>query len=522
MKRVLTASEMREIDRLTVEEAGVSSLLLMENAAAQVVRALESEFAPLGEHRVVVLSGKGANGGDGLAIARQLLVQGLAAEVQVALVADPSELRGDTAANWRMAEGVGVPMTVVPDWAGWQGFREQVMRATLVVDALLGTGLEGAARGLVGDVIEDLGRNFGHVSFAAVDLPSGMPSDGGDLSERRCPADLTVTFTAPKISQVVAPGCDHLGTLRVVPIGTPERLIDRLEGAPLCLLEASEAEALCRPRKTGSHKGSFGHVGVVGGSRAKPGAAIMAGMAAARAGAGLTTVVTAETATSSVVAAAPELMTVPVAESEDGSMDATAFDFGILDGFSVLVVGPGFGVGNDAIRLCQRLVRDSTRPMVVDADGITALSRESEWSSGSAVLVLTPHPGEMARLLGTTAATVQADRIGVARRFAAERDAYVVLKGARTVVAAPDGRVFINPTGGPGMATGGSGDVLAGMIGGLLAQFPGVDPVLVIGGAVYLHGLAGDLATARQGEQAMLATDILEFLPQAVQCVRRG
>jgi NAD(P)H-hydrate epimerase len=160
--------------------------------------------------------------------------------------------------------------------------------------------------------------------------------------------------------------------------------------------------------------------------------------------------------------------------------------------------------------------------MVVDADGITALSRESEWSSGSAVLVLTPHPGEMARLLGTTSATVQADRIGVARRFAAERDAYVVLKGARTVVAAPDGRVFINPTGGPGMATGGSGDVLAGMIGGLLAQFPGFDPAMVIGGAVYLHGLAGDLATARQGEQAMLATDILEFLPQAVQRVRRG
>jgi hydroxyethylthiazole kinase-like uncharacterized protein yjeF len=522
VKRVLTASEMRDVDRLTVEQTGIPSLLLMENAAAQVVRAIEEDFAPLGEHRIVVLCGKGANGGDGLAIARQLHVQGLAGEVQAAMVADPLQLRGDAAANLRMAQGVGVALTVISDEAGWKGYRAQVMRATLVVDALLGTGLLGAAHGLIGEVIDDLSQHFGHLKFAAVDIPSGMASDAGVLLDPRCPADLTVTFTAPKVGQVISPGCECLGSLRVAPIGTPASLIDGLEGAPLFVLEAGDAATLSAPRRADLHKGSFGHVGIVGGSRSKPGAAIMAGMAAARSGAGLTTVVTAASATSSVVAAAPELMTVPVAESEDGSMDSAALDLSQLDPFSVVVLGPGLGVSEDVVQLCGRLVREATRPMVVDADGLTALSRDGNWSSGSAVLVLTPHPGEMARLLGVTVAAVQGDRIGVARRFATERDAYVVLKGARTVLAAPDGRVLINPTGGPGMATGGSGDILAGLIGGLLAQFAGIDPALVIGGAVYLHGLAGDLAAQDLGEQAMLATDILEFLPQAVRRVRHS
>lgn len=520
MRRVLTAAEMREVDRLTIEDVGIPSLLLMENAAAQVVRAIETRFAPLCKHRVVVLCGKGANGGDGLAITRQLHVQGLAGEVEAALVADPLQLTGDAAANWRMTEGVGVPTTVVSDTAGWQQYRERVMRATLVVDALMGTGLSGAARGLVGEVIADLSKNFSHVQFAAVDMPSGMAADSGDLLEPRCPADLTVTFTAPKVSQVVSPGCNHVGALRVVPIGTPRLIVDHLEGESLWLMEANDAARLTASRSPETHKGTFGHVGVVGGSRSKPGAVVMAGTAAARSGAGLTTVVTAESAASAVVAASPELMTVPVATKSDGSMDARALGTGDLAEFSVVVLGPGFGIGDEAGELCRRLIKEATQPMVVDADALTALSRDSDWAHGSPLLVLTPHPGEMARLLGTTSAVVQSDRIGTARRYAAQRDAYVVLKGARTVIAAPDGRVLINPTGGPGMASGGSGDILAGIIGGLLAQFPDRDPLAVLGGAVYLHGLAGDLAAQDLSEQAMLATDILEYLPQAIQRVR--
>lgn len=520
MQRILTASEMREVDRRTTEETGIPSLLLMENAAAQVVRGLEAEFGPLSDHRIVILCGKGANGGDGLAIARQLWVQGLARELQAALLADPAQLEGDAAVNWRMAEGLDVPVSIISDSADWQAFRDQVLRATLIVDALLGTGLQGPVRGLVGQAIDDLSRNFGHIPFVAVDLPSGMPSDGGDLVGAICPANLTVTFTAPKISQAFLPGCERIGKLRVAAIGSPESLINGLAGMPLFLLGAEDAAPLCGPRKTDAHKGSFGHVGVLGGSRSKPGAAILAGMTSARSGSGLTTVVTARSAAPLVVAALPELMTIPVSESQDGTMGADQFDLSALDAFSVLVIGPGFGVSEESSRLCLSILRHAEQPVVADADALTALSQTAEWECEAQTLVLTPHPGEMARLTGLSTAEVQQDRIDVSRRLAAERAAYVVLKGARTIIACPDGRTFINPTGGPGMATGGSGDVLAGLIGGLLAQYPEQDPALVVAGAVYLHGLSGDLAAASLGEQSMLATDILEFLPQAIRQVQ--
>jgi NAD(P)H-hydrate epimerase len=513
---------MREVDLLTSETAGIPSILLMESAAAQVVRALEEEFAPLSVQRIVVLCGRGNNGGDGLAIARQLWVQGLAGEVQAVLVADPASLKGDAAANWRMARSVGVPLQIVTNAADWQAFRGSVLRATLAVDALLGTGLEGPARGLTGEVIDDLSRNFRHVSFAAVDIPSGMPSDTEQLFEPRCRADVTVTFSAPKLSQVSPAGPAQTGRLRIAPIGTPNSLLEGLAGPPLYWLRPQDAQFLCAARPADSHKGSFGHVGVVGGSRPKPGAAIMAAMAAARSGAGLTTVVTAESAAAPVIAAAPELMTVPALESADGSMSEQSFDAIPLDAFTVLVLGPGLGTSDENFRLCRRLIQTAKQPVVADADALTALSREPQWPRRSGILVLTPHPGEMARLVGLTSQQVQADRIGVARRLSSERQAYVVLKGACTVIAAPDGRAFLNSTGSPGMATGGSGDVLAGMIGGLLAQFPAADPALVLCGAVYLHGLAAELAVAALGEQAMLATDILKFLPAAVHAVQQA
>jgi len=513
---------MREVDRLTTEQAGIPSLLLMENAAAQVVRALEQEFAPLSRQRIVVLCGKGNNGGDGLAVARQLWVQRLAGEVEAVLLADPASLSGDAAANWRMAQGVGVPLHVVTDTAGWQAFRGRALRATVAVDALLGTGLDGPARGLIGEVIDDLSRNFGHLSFAAVDIPSGMPSDTDQLFDPRCRANVTVTFSAPKLSQVLPAGPAQTGRLRIAPIGTPGSLLEGLAGPPLYWLQPQDAKFLCVPRQVDSHKGSFGHVGVVGGSRPKPGAAIMAGIAAARAGAGLTTVVTAQSATASVIAAAPELMTVPAPESADGSMSEPGFEPISLDAFSVLVLGPGLGTSDENVRLRRRLIQRTHQPKVVDADALTALSRESRWPRSSGTLVLTPHPGEMARLVGTTSDAVQADRIGIARWLSSERQAYVVLKGAVTVIAAPDGRAFLNSTGSPGMATGGSGDILAGMIGGLLAQFPAVDPALVLCGAAYLHGLAGELAAAELGEQAVLASDSLKFLPRAVRSVQQA
>ncbi len=517
MRRILTAAEMREADRLTIE-AGVAGIVLMENAASRTVEAMAEAFSPLAEHRILVLCGKGNNGGDGLAVARQLTIRGLAPDLTVVLFASKKDLKGDAAANLKMLEAVGVKVRSARTFEAWKGLLDRTLRATLVVDALLGTGLSGPARGLLADVIRDLRDNFSHARFIAVDMPSGMPSDTGEAAEPTCPADLTVTFTAPKISQAIAPNCWSVGELRVGRIGTSDELLADLPGEPLWLMERRDVAPLVRPRDRSANKGTFGHVAVVAGSRSKPGAAVMAGTAAARSGAGLTTVITARHAASLIVAATPELMTIPAEELEDGSMGDLSVDDSWFERATVVALGPGLGTAPENQALVRRLVAEVEQPLVVDADGLTALAAvdKKPWPRRTKTLVLTPHPGEMARLSGLTIDQVQGDRIGVARDIAKGQRAYVVLKGDRTLTACPDGRVFVNPTGTPGMASGGSGDVLLGMIAGFLAQFPKLPVETVVAGAVYLHGLAGERAAADLSEQAMLAMDILGYLPDAI------
>jgi NAD(P)H-hydrate epimerase len=515
MLRVLTAAQMREADRITIEEKGIPGLILMENAGAAVVGLLLHELSPLSGQRILILCGKGNNGGDGLVAARHLIVRRLA-DPTVVLFAAEDELSEDAAANLRMLRAAGADVETVTSVNAWRELRDRTLPATVVVDALLGTGIQGAVRGLLGDVIADLNANWKHARLVAVDIPSGMPSDEGESVQDPLRADHTVTFTAPKLSQVLLPNAARVGRLHIARIGTSDDVVNSLGGVRVYLSEPADFCRLFRPRDLEAHKGSFGHVAVVGGSRSRPGAAAMAGTAALRAGTGLCTVVTAAGATAAVIAVTPELMTEPVAELDDGTM--RGFDIALLAGKDVVAVGPGLGVSEPNLELVRRILTSIEVPIVVDADALRVIGEQ--WRSGSRAVVATPHPGEMARMTGRSTAEVQRDRLSIARDFAERRGVITVLKGARTVIACPDGRVFINPTGTPAMATGGAGDILTGLIAGLLAQFPGEAPETVVTAGVWLHGRAGEVAAERWGEQALLATDLLDALPRAMSELR--
>jgi NAD(P)H-hydrate epimerase len=505
--KVLTAAQMREVDRRTME-FGIPGLILMENAGHRVVEFLQETFAPLANHRIVILCGKGNNGGDGFVVGRQIHTRFRPRSLDVVLASEPEELRGDAAENFRMLRVCGCPvaMEIMP----------RMREATIVVDALLGTGLKGAAAGRMLELIREINTGFPHATIVALDLPSGLDSDRGTVPGEAVKARHTITFTAPKAAQVLPPACDYVGELRVCPIGSPPELYENDTSIFLSLVEPPLFQDLLGPRASGAHKGDFGHVLVIGGSRGKTGAAAMAGLAALRAGAGLVTVASAESAVPVIASHAPELMTEPLPETETGAISLRAFDYerlaGLVRGKEVVALGPGLGTHPETVAVVQRLVEEVEVPLVIDADGLNALAGVEFGGRG---LVLTPHPGEMARLTGSSPAEVQNDRVGAARAFAMSRKATLVLKGQRTLLAFADGDVWINPTGTPAMATGGSGDILTGLIAGLLAQFPSC-PNAAVAAAVFLHGRCGELGAAALGEKALIATDMLEFLPEAM------
>jgi ADP-dependent NAD(P)H-hydrate dehydratase / NAD(P)H-hydrate epimerase len=505
--KILTAAEMREVDRRTIE-LGMPSLVLMENAGHRVVEFLERQFAPLASQRIAILCGKGNNGGDGLVVARQLATRLRPRALHVMLACPPGELKGDALENYRMLWMCGVePVSDIPPAA---------RHATIVLDALLGTGLKGAPTGRMLDWIREINTGFPLAKIVAVDIPSGVDSDHGESPGETVRADCTVTFTAPKFGQIFAPNSALAGTLEIGPIGSPPALYEDDAALFLSLVEPAWFAPLFRPRAPWAHKGDFGHVLVVAGSRGKTGAAAMSGMAALRSGAGLVTVATAASALPSVASFSPELMTDPLPETDAGGISVDGFR--ALDKLAqnkdVLAVGPGLGGDPETVDLVRRIWSEFPHPMVIDADGLNALAGMEFWGAGR-VRVLTPHPGEMARLTGKSVRDVEADRAAVARAFARERQVTLVLKGYRTLIAFPDGRVWVNPTGSPAMATGGTGDILTGLTAGLLAQFPG-EPDKAVAAAVWLHGMAGQLGSAELGEKTLVATDLLRFLPAAI------
>ncbi len=519
--KIVTAAEMREIDRVTSERYGVPSLTLMENAGTAVAQCVLGRF-PQAE-RVAIVCGKGNNGGDGFVAARKLREAGR--RVNVLLLADPAELKGDAA---EMFQRMAMPPLVVKSAEELKaGAAKQALEADLLIDAILGTGFRPPVTGLYADAIRAI--NATGLPVMAVDIPSGADADAGDTAPVEtpvraslvCRADAVVTFTLPRPAHIFAELTS--GPILCSPIGSPEEAIQ--SALNLEVVTARDVAKFAAHREPAAHKGSFGHALVIGGSIGKAGAAAMAGMGALRVGAGLVTVATPKSVLSTVAGFAPELMTEPLAETETGAISMRALEYGKLDalaeGKSVLALGPGFSRHPEAAQFARSLVDMRSEPLVIDADGLNAFEGcVAKLDGRQRPLVLTPHPGEMARLAGLSTGEVQKDRVGVARKLAAERHAIVVLKGHRTVIAQPDGPTWINPTGNPGMATGGTGDVLTGMIAGFIAQQPkDVLGAVLVG--VYLHGLGGDIARNLVGEHSLVATDILAMLPLAFERVRQ-
>ncbi|HXJ34221.1 MAG TPA: NAD(P)H-hydrate dehydratase [Candidatus Eisenbacteria bacterium] len=502
--RLCTAAQMRALDQWTIEH-GTPGHVLMERAGKGATRVLRRSL-PRG--RTVVVCGRGNNGGDGFVIARHLRRAGAAVEVWLA--GSPKAVQGDAArmlAAWRRAGGRVHECTTAADVAA---LRRGLERAAVVVDALLGTGLNAPVAGLHAEIIDAM-NGAGRPIFA-VDIASGLSADTGRPLGTAVHATLTATFGHPKVGQHLYPGIEHTGTLEIVDIGLRDEGLATI-GPAVDLLEAGEVGRLLPPRPRGAHKGTFGHVLVIAGSRGKSGAALLAAEAAGRAGAGLVTLASAAALQPVLEGHVREAMTASLPDGRDGTMalgDGIALTR-LLEGKAAVVCGPGVGANSDTRILVAAIARTARAPLVVDADGLNCVAGTSVLRERPAATVVTPHPGEMSRLLEITIAEVQADRLRVARQLAARDRIVVVLKGARTIVAAPDGQAAVVPTGNPGMASGGTGDVLAGIVGGLLAQ--GLQPFDAARLGAFAHGLAGDRVALRQGETGLLAHDLLDELP---------
>ena len=514
MRPVLTAAQMKDADRRTIEEIGLPGAVLMENAGAAVARALRARHPAA--RRPLVLCGKGNNGGDGFVVARHLRDR----SPSVFLFGSRQDVRGEARLHMGALERSGGTLVEVADEEGWRAVHAAAAQADVAVDALLGTGLHQAPTGAVADAIallRKLRRERG-MPVVAVDIPSGVPSDGGELAWDAVEADLTVTFAAPKYGHVLPPASEHVGELIVADIGIPDSAI--AQTAPsLWLAEEGDVRRAYPPREPGAHKGTLGHVLVAAGSVGKTGAAILASTAALVSGAGLVTAATPAPAQPVVAHGRPELMTEPLPVTAAGALDPQASErmAALARTRDALVIGPGLGQDAAAREFVRDTLRKCPGPVVVDADGLNALAasdrspRAIDVLRREAAAVVTPHPGEMARLVGASTREVQRRRLETARAFAVESGAVVVLKGHRTVIARPDGAACVNPTGNPGMATGGTGDVLSGVIGALLAR--GLDGWTAAVAAVYLHGAAGDEAAERRGEESLVAGDLLESIP---------
>jgi ADP-dependent NAD(P)H-hydrate dehydratase / NAD(P)H-hydrate epimerase len=511
--KIVSAAEMREIDRATSARFGVPSLTLMENAGTAVAEFVVEKYPDA--KRIGVVCGKGNNGGDGFVVARKL--RDLGREVRLLLLAERGELRGDAAA---MFEKLPIPPVIAHTSEELKSEKvREVFQADVLVDAVLGTGFRPPVSVLYAEAIAAM--NASSAPIVAVDIPSGADADVmGEQTGTVARADAIVTFTASRPAHVF--GRLASGPIVIAPIGSPEEAI--VSALNLNVTTPADIAELVGPRAADANKGSYGHVLVIGGSLGKAGAAAMAGMAALRAGAGLSTVATPKSVLPTVSGFHPELMTEPLEETEAGTISLRALEYGRLDSVverkTVLAVGPGISRNAETAEFVQTVVRKYKLPMVVDADGLNAFEGCAERLDGKGrQLVITPHPGEMARLLGSSVVAVQRDRINVARDFAREHNVIVVLKGHRTLIAGREGQIWVNTTGNPGMATGGTGDILTGMVAGMIAQNPSKVFAAVLA-AVYLHGLAGDAAREVTGEHSLVATDLLAGLPQGFQRVR--
>lgn len=508
--KVVTAEQMGQLDRMSSTDFGIPSILLMENAGLRVLEVIRKHFAGhLKGRRVLIIAGKGNNGGDGLVVGRHLLNAG--AEVKVFLLAKPDALRGDAAVNLEIYLKMGGKLYPILEEKDLQRLDISLLYTELIVDAVYGTGFKGAADGLPGQIISMI--NQSRAPVCSVDLPSGLEADTGKVNGPCVRATYTVTFALPKLGHYFYPGAVYVGRLTVADIGIPQALVER-EMLPRRLVTPDWCGDQLKPRSPWGHKGDYGHALVVGGSTGMTGAVAMAAEAALRSGAGLVTAAVPEGLHPVLEEKTLEVMTKPLPETAVHALSSAALESLLSenDRCQAIAIGPGLGRDVSSQTLVREFLAAASVPLVIDADGLNALAGHTGiLKQARAPVVLTPHPGEMARLWGVTSAKIQESRLEVAEKAAAQWGAVVVLKGARTIVAGPEGKTYLIPTGNPGMASGGSGDVLTGIITGLLAQGIPADIAAAVG--AYIHGAAGDAAAALKGQRALTAGDILASLP---------
>lgn len=516
--RVVTADQMREMDMRSTADFGISGIILMENAGRAVFdTAVDMMGGDVQGKCVLVACGPGNNGGDGFVVARYL--HQAAARPVVVYYGDRDKAAGDALMNIEIASALKIPIKDNPDPATQWPAAES---CHLVIDALLGTGAKGSPREPFGDAIAHINqyRRCG-VPILSVDIPSGVEADTGSVPLHAVVSDRTVTFALPKIGLLTYPGASHTGSLIVADIGIPAGLADDVAGDAVYINDWRTAESVCSNRQTDAHKGSCGHVGIVAGSVGMTGAAVLTATGALRIGSGLVTVLVPQSLNDILEIKLTEAMTVPVPEGKARAFGVNSLGdvLSYVNKWDAAVIGPGLGRDSDTVEFVRQLIRQLKKPAIIDADALFAIAQElSVLKECKAPLIITPHPGEMAMLTGTTVEKVESNRLDTARSLAKKHKVTVVLKGANSLIAKPDGQAFINTTGSPGMATGGTGDVLSGMIGGLLAQK--CDAVTAAGAAVYYHGLAGEIAADKFTEPAMLATDLADSIGDAIMQLR--
>ena len=511
---VVTAQEMRELDRLTIEKYGVPSLALMERAGAGITQTILERFTRPAKKGALIVAGKGNNGGDGFVVARLLKKKRI--PCAVALLARKNELSPDAAHNLHAFLKLKGKVFEVPA-DGVELLRQQMGGKGLLVDAILGTGMKNEVRGFYAEAITLM--NASGLPVVAVDIPSGLHTDTGMPLGVAVQAEITVSLGYPKLGEVIYPGLNYVGDLAVADIGIDSNAVREVDPKTE-ILERDEIKWLVPIREPDTHKGTYGHLLVMAGSRGKTGAAILACRAAMRMGSGLVTLAAPRALNDIFASSLVEVMTEPLGDNAAEEMEPLGDEewHRLLERKDALLFGPGIGVSESPQTALRWLLKNLTIPWVIDADGLNNLALEMDrLRHAKTPPILTPHPGEMARLIGKDNAAVNQDRIGVARAFALENRCHIVLKGARTVIATAEGKIFINPTGNPGMASGGMGDVLAGMLAALLGQGFAPEDAMKLG--VYLHGFAGDRVAEEKGEIGLIASDIIADLPSGMRAL---
>jgi NAD(P)H-hydrate epimerase len=516
--RVVQASEMQEMDRLAIQDLGIPGVVLMENAARDASRVFLEHFQPSNDARVLILCGSGNNGGDGYVMARYLHQAGLC--IKVVILSPDEKITGDALVNLEIIRKMDLDIIHVSHQDEWDSLRSALYDFDYIIDGILGTGLHSDVRGLYARIIDDV--NASQKPIMAIDIPSGLNADNGQIMGTAVRAELTVTFGFPKIGQVIFPGVERVGRLIRVDIGIPNAVSDRIKSV-YSLIEPGDFTHLFHLEKMDMHKGDKGHLLILAGSPGKTGAAALSALGALRAGAGLVTVGIPKSLNPILEVKLTEGMTAPLPETSDGSLalEAEKDIEQLIPGKTAMAIGPGLSTHPETCALVKRIISRYDLPLVIDADGLNALVGGLEvLSTHKEKIILTPHPGEIGRLVGRKNVDIQADRMGTVSAFIRDHGCYLVLKGARTLIGEPNGTIHINPTGNPALSSAGSGDVLTGVIAGFMARQWPLCKAVVAG--IYLHGLAADLLAEEKGHAGVLASELLNVFPNLMASLERG